>query len=81
MIRIAEAVLPGHPDKFCDQIADAIVQEAIKADSEAFVQIEVGVWSDQAWLSGNIVSRTPISRSPADILIAVGLSIGFDDQN
>ena len=81
MIRIAEAVLPGHPDKFCDQIADAIVEEAIKADSEAFVQIEVGVWSDQAWLSGNIVSRQPLSRSPADILIAVGLSVGFDDRN
>lgn len=81
MIRIAEAVLPGHPDKFCDQIADAIVQEAIKADSEAFVQIEVGVWSDQAWLSGNIVSRQPLSRSPSDILIAVGLSVGFDDRN
>jgi S-adenosylmethionine synthetase len=81
MIRVAEAVLPGHPDKFCDQIADAIVQEAIKADSEAFAQIEVGVWSDQAWLSGNIVSRQPLARSPADILIAVGISVGFDDRN
>lgn len=23
MIRFSEMVLPGHPDKFCDQIADA----------------------------------------------------------
>ncbi len=81
MIRIAEAVLPGHPDKFCDQIADAIVGEAVMADPEAFAQIEVGIWSDQAWLSGNIVSRQPLSCSPADILIAVGLSVGFDDRN
>jgi S-adenosylmethionine synthetase len=43
MIRIAEGVLPGHPDKFCDQIADAIVCEAMTADPEAFAQIEVGI--------------------------------------
>ncbi len=81
MIRFAEGVLPGHPDKFCDQIADAIVCEALKADPEAFAQVEVGIWSDQAWLSGNIVSRQPLARSSADILIAIGLSLGFDDQN
>ena len=27
MIRMSEVVLPGHPDKFCDQVADAIVAE------------------------------------------------------
>lgn len=81
MIRIAEAVLPGHPDKFCDCVADAIVAEAVKADPEAFAQIEVGVWSDQAWLSGTIVSRKSLSRSPADILVDMGLSIGLDEKN
>ena len=81
MIRIAEGVLPGHPDKFCDQIADAIVCEAMMADPEAFAQIEVGVWSDQVWLSGNIVSRQPLSRSPAELVVEVGLSLGFDEQN
>jgi len=81
MIRIAEGVLPGHPDKFCDQIADAIVCEAMMADPEAFAQIEVGVWSDQVWLSGNIVSRQPLSRSPAELVFEVGLSLGFDEKN
>ena len=81
MIRIAEGVLPGHPDKFCDQIADAIVCEAMMADPEAFAQIEVGVWSDQVWLSGNIVSRLPLSRSPAELVVEVGLSLGFDEKN
>ena len=81
MIRIAEGVLPGHPDKFCDQIADAIVCEAMMADPEAFAQIEVGVWSDQVWLSGNIVSRQPLSRSPVELVVEVGLSLGFDEQN
>lgn len=81
MIRLAEAVLPGHPDKFCDRVADAIVAAALEADSRAFAQIEVGVWSDQAWLSGNIVTRQPLSRSPAEILLEAGLAIGLDGRN
>ena len=81
MIRLAEAVLPGHPDKFCDQVADALVAEAIKADPSAFAQVEVGVWSDQVWLSGNIVTRHPLTCTPADVVVAVGLSLGFDETN
>jgi S-adenosylmethionine synthetase len=81
MIRLAEAVLPGHPDKFCDQVADALVAEAIKADPAAFAQVEVGVWSDQVWLSGNIVTRKPLARAPAEVLVEVGLSLGFDETN
>ena len=81
MIQFAEAVLPGHPDKFCDRVADAIVTEALTADPEAFAQVEVGVWSDQAWVSGNIVTRKPMARPPTEILIQTGLSIGFDATN
>jgi S-adenosylmethionine synthetase len=81
MIHFAEAVLPGHPDKFCDRIADAIVAEAMDADPFAFAQIEVGIWADEAWLSGNIVTRTPLKRSPAEILVQTGLSIGLDSTN
>lgn len=81
MIHFAEAVLPGHPDKFCDRVADAIVAAALQADSEAFAQIEVGVWSDEAWLSGTIVTRKPLAQSPAEILVQVGLSIGLDASN
>jgi S-adenosylmethionine synthetase len=29
MIRVSEMALPGHPDKFCDQIADAIIAECV----------------------------------------------------
>jgi S-adenosylmethionine synthetase len=81
MIHCAEAVLPGHPDKFCDRIADAIVAEALAADPFAFAQIEVSVWSDEAWLSGNIVTRTPLRHSPSEILVQTGLSIGLDSSN
>ena len=29
MIRVSEAVLPGHPDKLCDLVAESLVQAAL----------------------------------------------------
>jgi len=81
MIHFAEAVLPGHPDKLCDRIADAIVAEALTADPYAFAQIEVGVWSDEAWISGNIVTRKPMAHTPSEILVQTGLTIGLDSAS
>lgn len=81
MIQFAEAVLPGHPDKLCDRIADAIVAEALSVDPSAFAQIEVGVWADQAWLSGNIVTRKPLVRTPSEILVQTGISLGLGSNN
>jgi S-adenosylmethionine synthetase len=77
MIRVSEAVLPGHPDKFCDQIADAIVAECYRVDPRAYCQVEAAVWSDQVWLSGGIATRTPFERPLDDIVREVGRSIGY----
>ncbi len=68
MIRVSEAVLPGHPDKFCDQIADAIVAESYLADPRAYCQVEVSVWSDQVWISGGIATREPVERPLEEIV-------------
>jgi len=59
MIRVSEAVLPGHPDKLCDFVAERIVQAAIAVDEEAYAQIEAGIWCDQLWLSGGYAVRGP----------------------
>ena len=77
MIRISEMVMLGHPDKYCDQIADAIVAECMAIDDDAYAQVEVSVWSDQVWLSGGICTRKPLSRSLKDIVVETGLSIGY----
>ena len=37
----AEFVFPGHPDKLCDAIADALVQDASRRQKRALVGIEV----------------------------------------
>ena len=59
MIRASEAVLPGHPDKLCDFVAESLVQAALAVDPEAYVQIEAGIWCDQLWLSGGYAARGP----------------------
>ncbi len=81
MIRYAEAVFNGHPDKFCDILADHLIEEAYKADAEAYGQIEVSVWSDVVWLSGSIVTRKVLSKSTEQIVKDVGYHIGYTPEN
>ncbi len=81
MIRYAEAVLEGHPDKFADQIADRIIEEAYRFDDEAYGQIEVGVWSDRIWLNGSIATRQPFTTDIRDLVVEVGKKIGYTPEN
>ena len=81
MIRMSEMVLPGHPDKFCDQVADAVIAETVKIDADAYGQIEVSVWSDQVWLSGGICTRKPLKKTLRDIVVEVGLAVGYGNGN
>ena len=81
MIRMSEVVLPGHPDKFCDQVADAIVAECYKADPRAYCQVEMSVWCDQVFLTGGIATRQPLARDLADIVRATGRRIGYVAPN
>lgn len=39
----SESVSPGHPDKICDQISDAIVDAALEQDAHSRVAVETGV--------------------------------------
>ena len=54
MIRIAEFVLPGHPDKLCDQIADALVDAALRLDPLALCGVEVGIHRATVFVTGRI---------------------------
>lgn len=81
MIRMSEMVLPGHPDKFCDQIADEIVAECVAVDPEAYAQIEVGAWSDQVWLSGGICTRASLRARFEEVVRRVGERVGYTRGN
>ena len=81
MIRVSEMVLPGHPDKFCDQVADAIIAECVAIDADAYGQVEVSTWSDQVWLSGGICTRRPLRRQLEEIVVETGLALGYAPGN
>ncbi len=53
----SESVTEGHPDKLCDQVADAILDEYLKSDPQSHVAIEVMVSSGMLVIAGEIRSR------------------------
>jgi len=50
----SESVAAGHPDKICDQISDAILDEAIKVYPKSRVAVETLVTKDHCVLAGEV---------------------------
>jgi len=50
----SESVTEGHPDKMCDQISDAILDEIFKKDPHARVACETSITTGLVLLSGEI---------------------------
>ena len=57
MIYIAESVTSSHPDKVCDQISDAILDECLKQDSRSRVAIETMGGHGKIYLVGEITTN------------------------
>ena len=53
----SESVTIGHPDKMCDVIADNILDEYLKGDSNSRCAIEVMATKDKVIVSGEITSK------------------------
>lgn len=53
----SEAVTKGHPDKVCDQISDAILDEFIRQDKESRVACEVMIIPGKVIVAGEISSK------------------------
>lgn len=77
MRRHSEAVLNGHPDKFCDLLADRVVMAAMEVDPDAFVQIEVSAWSDTIWFNGVAMTRGDFRPDLKAIVRDLGYEIGL----
>ena len=52
----SESVTEGHPDKVCDQISDAILDEFLTKDSKSRVAVETTVTTGMAFVCGEITS-------------------------
>ena len=81
MKRYSEAVLNGHPDKFCDLLADRIIKYAYRTDPEAYAQVEIAVWSDHLFLNGAVVTSKKLEVDLREIVTELGDEIGYTKEN
>ena len=72
-----ESVTSGHPDKVCDQISDAILDAAMKADPDSRVAIEVLGSHGALVIGGEIKTKADIDFEK--IAREVYTSIGYPD--
>ena len=73
-----EAVTPGHPDKVCDQIADAILDAYLEADPASRVAVEVMGSHGVLTIGGEVSSSADIDVQ--SLALAVYQDIGYDDE-
>ena len=72
----SESVSEGHPDKVCDQIADAILDACLKEDKKARVACEVFASNNFVLVGGEITCK--IQPDYVQIVKDVLKSIGYD---
>src|SRR3990167_5317874 len=73
----SESVCSGHPDKICDQVSDAILDEAIKGDKYSRVAVETVVTKNFIALVGEITSKAKLNYKSVARRVIKGL--GYAD--
>jgi S-adenosylmethionine synthetase len=79
----SESVTEGHPDKLCDQIADALLDAYLEGDSRSRCAIEVCATTGMVFIFGEVTSKTvvDIEEVAREVIREIGYtdsSIGFD---
>jgi S-adenosylmethionine synthetase len=74
----AEFVLPGHPDKLCDAIVDALVERAGRQEKRALCGVEAGVHRSSVFVTGRMACRGSTRIDVKEIVRAVYASAGYD---
>ncbi|MBI3642075.1 MAG: methionine adenosyltransferase [Thaumarchaeota archaeon] len=73
----SESVTEGHPDKVCDQISDAILDEFLKQDPESRVAVETLTTTGIVVIAGEVTSRAKFDVQ--DVVRKTLREIGYDD--
>lgn len=75
----SESVTEGHPDKMCDQISDAILDEILKQDPMARVACETATTTGLVLVMGEITTNAyvDIQKTVRDTI----REIGYDNKN
>ena len=79
----SESVTEGHPDKICDQISDAVLDDIISKDPTARVACETAITTGMVLIMGEITTNcyVDIPKIARNVINEIGYndaSIGFD---
>ena len=77
-IYTAESVTAGHPDKVCDQISDAILDECLKGDSKSRVAVESFGGHGILNIGGEVTTKAEVDFE--EIAKQVYRDIGYDED-
>jgi S-adenosylmethionine synthetase len=79
----SESVTEGHPDKVCDQISDAVLDEFLRQDTDSRVAVESMITSGVVFVAGEVTSKgkADVQKIVRDTIRAIGYDkpeYGFD---
>ena len=83
----SESVGEGHPDKLCDQISDAVLDECLRLDSDAHVACETFATTDFVLVGGEVKftknaeeNAKKLASEVESIARRVACDIGYTDE-
>ena len=78
----SESVTEGHPDKICDNISDAFLDEYLKQDPDSRVAVETMVTTDFVAISGEVTSKAELDKKSQEELVRkIIREIGYDSKD
>jgi S-adenosylmethionine synthetase len=82
----SESVTEGHPDKVCDQISDAVLDEFLRHDPDSRVAVESMTTSGIVFVAGEVTSKgkADVQKIVRDTIRAIGYDnpdYGFDSDS
>src|SRR4051812_15111548 len=82
----SESVTEGHPDKICDQISDAVLDECLRQDKHSRVALETAVKTGLVVLLGEITTAAKLKypeivRKTVDRIGFTDGKMGFDARS
>ena len=76
----SESVGEGHPDKLCDRISDAILDECLKNDSDSHVACETFATSNFVLVGGEINTKSETALDAEKIARKIACAVGYTDE-
>ena len=82
----SESITEGHPDKVCDQISDAILDELLKQDPNSRVACETACTTGLILVMGEVTTKgyVDVQKVARDTVAEIGYTrgkFGFDAEN